>query len=236
MPPIPKIKTGVYAIRQLSTLKIYIGSCSSSRGFQGRFSAHLCELKQGKHHSRYLQRAWDKYGRKDFVFMIVERCFPSKCLEREQYWMDKFGSANPDKGFNLCPIAGNCAGVKHTEETKAKVSLATRGRKQSKEAIEKSASKRRGRKRSEETRKRISEAANKRRETEDREAWSILIKQKVVSDKTREVSSRNGKASKGRKHSEETKKKMREKRIQFWRDEENKKRMILIRHQRMLVE
>ena len=50
---------GVYKIRNLIDGKVDIGS---SANVKARWYAHRYELRLGTHHSRYLQRAWDKYG------------------------------------------------------------------------------------------------------------------------------------------------------------------------------
>jgi group I intron endonuclease len=47
----------------------YVGS---SKDIHRRWKEHVRELNKGIHHSPHLQRAWDKYGRSDFVFEIVE--------------------------------------------------------------------------------------------------------------------------------------------------------------------
>lgn len=61
----------------------------------------------------------------------MEHCPADKCVEREQYWIDRFQSAT--YGYNLCPKAGSRHGTRHTEETKAKISVAKKGRKLSEE-------------------------------------------------------------------------------------------------------
>src|ERR1044072_24266 len=140
MPPIIDPITGVYMIRHKITGKVYIGSTARKMGFPERFRHHLSELRRGVHHSRYLQRAWNKYGEKAFEFVIIQKCIPDLCLKREQFWMEYYKATDLKFGYNICPVAGNCLGCKHTEETKAKVAAASTGRKQSPEAIEKSAS------------------------------------------------------------------------------------------------
>jgi len=43
-------------------------------------------------------------------------------IKREQHWID-----NLCPEYNISPTAGSCLGVKHTEETKKKISKATKG-------------------------------------------------------------------------------------------------------------
>jgi group I intron endonuclease len=96
--------TGVYEIVCLPTNKRYIGSTTTS--FKIRFAHHLHQLRNGKHHSRYLQRAWNKYGHSAFKFTPIIFCEKDKVLFYEQMLMDKF---KPE--FNLSPTAGNNVGV-----------------------------------------------------------------------------------------------------------------------------
>ena len=64
--------TGVYQIKNIVNGKIYIGSASSKFGFNSRWSRHVFDLKNGKHHSKHLQSSWDKYGSDKFKFEILE--------------------------------------------------------------------------------------------------------------------------------------------------------------------
>ena len=116
---------GVYGIINLFNGKIYIGS---AKYIKGRFSWHYRALENGKHHSRLLQRAWDKYGEDSFVFFIIEHR-ETWLLHREQYWMDRLTSYNFDCGYNIYPKAGSPANVKLTEEHKRKIGEAGKGRK-----------------------------------------------------------------------------------------------------------
>lgn len=100
---------GIYQIKNKTNNKSYIGS-SSRLNF--RWKRHLTDLKCNIHHSLALQRAFHKYGHDNFEFIILENCDEDKLIEREQYYLDIL---LPE--YNICKVAGNCAGVKHTEET-----------------------------------------------------------------------------------------------------------------------
>jgi hypothetical protein len=43
-----------------------------------------------------------------------------KCVEREQFYIDKFRSAERKYGYNICPTAGNLLGLKWPEDAKAR--------------------------------------------------------------------------------------------------------------------
>lgn len=107
---------GIYKIVNTINNKIYIGS---AKNIKKRWSAHKSDLNKNKHHSRYLQNAWNKYGKDSFIFEIVEELIDlSLLIDKEQYYIN---SLNPV--YNCCPIAGNCLGRIHTEETKQKMRL-----------------------------------------------------------------------------------------------------------------
>lgn len=108
-------KAGVYKILNTSTGMCYIGSSFS---FKKRFGEHIRALKSGVHKNDYLQNAWNKYGESSFCFLVVEIVEDvEKILEREQHWIDTIENL-----YNLCPIAGNAAGYRHTEEAKQRMS------------------------------------------------------------------------------------------------------------------
>lgn len=102
-------KVGIYQIVNKVNQKKYIGS---SIRLQGRKKRHFSELNCNIHHSQALQRAYNKYGKDNFDFFILEYCEADKILEREQYYLD-----NLKPEYNICKIAGNCLGVKQSEET-----------------------------------------------------------------------------------------------------------------------
>ena len=83
---------GIYRIKNLKNKKCYYGS---SKNIEKRWRTHLNNLKNGKHHNTHLQRSWDKYGEDNFVFELVEECGETILLELEQKYLD----LNPE--FNI---------------------------------------------------------------------------------------------------------------------------------------
>jgi group I intron endonuclease len=130
------IKTGIYQIKNLITNKVYVGSASGRGGFNERWRIHKNLLNKNKHHSRYLQSSWNKYGQETFEFTIIEEVERDKCIEREQYWLDYYNSANAEFGYNMCPLAHSSLGYKHSEEVVEKIRQANLGRKLSDEQKE----------------------------------------------------------------------------------------------------
>lgn len=95
-------KSGIYQIRNLINNKVYVGSSSNLRT---RMNAHFNELNKNKHHSIYLQNAFNKYGEQNFVFEVIEFVKnKDNLIESEQYWINKLDSVS--SGYNIQPIAG----------------------------------------------------------------------------------------------------------------------------------
>lgn len=76
-------KIGIYKIENTINKKVYIGQ---SNNILIRFSNHKYELNSNKHSNSHLQRAWNKYGRENFIFDILCECNTgcSKILARER--------------------------------------------------------------------------------------------------------------------------------------------------------
>lgn len=125
MDSIPRT-SGIYKITCVPTGKVYVGSAID---LQARRSVHLYELRRGTHHSRYLQRAWDKYGEGSFVFEVIELVLSPFLTDREQYWLNKLQSFDPTRGFNLRRIAQSNLGLKKTPEAIERGASKIRGRK-----------------------------------------------------------------------------------------------------------
>ena len=146
------MSSGIYRIMCVPTGRLYIGSAIS---LQSRWRVHLHGLRQNKHHSITLQRAFNKYGESAFAFEVIELVLPPFLIAREQHYLDTlqpFGS----KGFNTDRIAGSRYGSTVSPEAREKLRLANLGRKDSEETIRKRAESGKGRTHSKETRAKIS--------------------------------------------------------------------------------
>lgn len=121
------IKFYVYQIKNKVNNKVYIGSTSN---LNKRWDTHRRRLNNNKHHSNYLQNAWNKYGEGCFVFEILETLQSKKeMLDSEQRWLDKTLCYDKENGYNTCKVAGSPLGHKHTEEAKQKISARMKGEK-----------------------------------------------------------------------------------------------------------
>lgn len=94
--------SAIYEIRCLLNNKVYIGS---SKHYKNRWTTHKRNLKNNNHINKHLQSAWNKYGKKNFVFSIIELCDIDNLLDRESYWINKFDSSNRELGYNMSPVA-----------------------------------------------------------------------------------------------------------------------------------
>jgi len=115
----------LYRIVNVTNGKFYVGS---SIVVKTRLRTHRRDLRNGGHHCSYLQRAWNKYGEESFKFEIIEY-FDDKVLllEAEDRWL------SVHQGQSHCYNTGRTAkasflGRTHTDETKAKVSAAQKGK------------------------------------------------------------------------------------------------------------
>jgi group I intron endonuclease len=105
--------SAIYKIQSIiNPERIYIGSAVD---IKNRWGSHLCNLRKNKHDNARLQNHYNKYGESDLSFSILLGCEKVDLIKIEQYFIDSY---NPF--FNICKIAGNTFGRKHSEETKAK--------------------------------------------------------------------------------------------------------------------
>lgn len=115
--------SGIYAIYNSVNGKMYVGSAMH---IQKRWKRHVYLLTRGNHHSQKLQNAWNKYGQGAFRFRVTESCGEEQLISREQAAIDACDAAG--RGYNILPTAGCLEGRKHTEEIKAKIGAAHKGK------------------------------------------------------------------------------------------------------------
>lgn len=95
---------GIYAIRNLTTNKVYVGK---SINIEIRFAGHKSMLRsevRSRDCNRYLYNAFKKYGENDFVFEILEEVInptEDELTDLELSWMIKLKSTDKSFGYNL---------------------------------------------------------------------------------------------------------------------------------------
>lgn len=214
-----EIVCGVYRFFHKETLKSYVGS---SKDVWARKAHH--EKVAVKGHRNCFHNALRELGLENFGFEILEICSPSKRLRREKHFIHKFGCLYPD-GFNVHPDPTNWSDYKWSEAQRKHTGSFHKGKKLTKEHIAALRAFGKGRRHSEETKRKIS-LANRGRKRPDGfgEKMSRLLKgrrltplwkikkywNELSEEKKRVHSERCSSAFKGRKHSEETKEKIRQ--------------------------
>ena len=178
-------------------LRTYVGS---SKNYGARRKQHLNALRRGNHHSKPLQRAFEKYGEHKIRFQITLICSTSDLLFYEQLAID---GLKPRYNVNVTARGGHPI----TAETRAIISSSVLRNLTSEE---RSARARRARASwTEESRRKQRESLTGRKDSEETRQKKIAkLIGHPVSGETREKLA----LSAGWKHSEEAKAKMRGKR------------------------
>jgi group I intron endonuclease len=118
----------IYKISRIDTDQCYVGHTVEQ---PRRWWEHRNLLRGRKHHSPYLQSAWNKYGEDAFLFEVVEECLDEDKVVREQYWIDNLNSC-----FNSAPAAGSILGYRFTDEQRARCGIHRIGVKETPEQTE----------------------------------------------------------------------------------------------------
>lgn len=75
----------IYKIINITNGKFYVGSTGDTRE---RFRVHRKRLRSNKHHCAHLQAAWNKYGEDNFLFKVVEEVSDISLLQgAEDRWL-----------------------------------------------------------------------------------------------------------------------------------------------------
>ena len=106
--------SGIYQIQSKTKReRIYIGSAVN---LYHRWICHLHDLRKNTHHSKKLQRHYNKYGEPDLLFEILLCCEKEDLIKQEQFFID---TLNP--WFNICRTAGSQLRMVHTLEAKERI-------------------------------------------------------------------------------------------------------------------
>jgi|ERR1017187_2677533 group I intron endonuclease len=110
-------------------LPIYIGSSVNLK--QRICAEHFNDLNSNNHSNQLLQNAWNKHGKDNFIWWLLDTRNKEYTIEYEQKYLDLYKPfADNHRGYNIAHYAnapnrgreGLIIGIKHTEETKRKMS------------------------------------------------------------------------------------------------------------------
>lgn len=97
------MQSGIYSITNIVNSKIYIGS---AKNLNKRQIQHYSNLRNNRHTNKYLQNAFNKYGKNNFIFDIIQLVENEENLIfYEQKWMDLTLCSYKKYGYNLTIIA-----------------------------------------------------------------------------------------------------------------------------------
>jgi len=219
--------SGIYKITNTKTNKVYIGSAVN---IITRWYQHKTALNKNRHHSIKLQRSYNKHGKNNFIFEVIEKTDIDELILKEQHYIDLFDCY--ENGYNCIPTAGNNFGMKHTDETKEKlrklalgnknmlnknhsdetknkISEKLKGSKLSKETKKKMSESRKGTILTDETKIKISIAHTGKKLSENHKHKLSLAK--LGNKQSQEVIDHRAKLNTGKKRTEESKKKISDK-------------------------
>ena len=165
------LKSGIYKLQSKINKATYVGG---TLDLKRRKNTHFNVLGRQKS-PRLLQDHYNKYGKNDLEFFIIETCSKKDLLHKEQYWID---TLNPE--LNSTNTAYRPT---HTEKTKQKISKAHIGKKQgpcSEEAKRKISQAHKGRKFTEKHKQALIDSCKKRKNVsqETKQKMSISAKQR----------------------------------------------------------
>jgi group I intron endonuclease len=151
--------SGIYKIVNKINGKYYVGS---SNIISGRWNGHRHLLNKNIHKNPHLQLSWNKYGERNFDFIIVEEIPRENLIEVEQKYLD-VAKTEQHKCYNKSFLADR---IEMTSQVIDKIRESNRKRVWSKESLLKLSQIHRGQKHTEETKKLLSKLLKGRKLSE----------------------------------------------------------------------
>jgi group I intron endonuclease len=119
----PSQMCGIYIIKNIINNKVYIGQ---SVDIYHRWIQHKADLRNEHHHNEHLQRAWNKYGEKNFEFAVLIECSESELNSLEKSFIVDYKSNDGHYGYNLTIGGDGCIGLSQESIEKMRQSLTGR--------------------------------------------------------------------------------------------------------------
>lgn len=117
-------ESGIYKIVNKINGKYYVGSSNNIVGQNGRWNTHRTALNHNRHYNQHLQRAWNKYGKEHFDFIVVIQTPVEKLLIEEQKYLD-IAKLEMKNVYNTSFLAGR---VEMTSKLRSQISATLKGR------------------------------------------------------------------------------------------------------------
>lgn len=112
----------IYKIENIVNGKVYIGQ---SVNVHKRLEGHKYDLNNNKHKNKHLQNAWNKYGKDNFIFEIIDEAEEKYTLDMiECFWIEAYGGYKSGSNYNY--RSGGANGLQ-SQSSKDKISKATSG-------------------------------------------------------------------------------------------------------------
>jgi group I intron endonuclease len=120
---------GIYLWRNKIDGRVLVGQTGSTKGFLRRKSQYLSDLRSGRYmkKNKHFQRAWNKYGKNNFEFIILEILYNDKHLTAYEQSFVNYYKTLPGGIYNQSgpvdnPLRGATIGP-CSEEKRAKYHL-----------------------------------------------------------------------------------------------------------------
>lgn len=92
---------GIYMIKNIKNSKVYIGSTID---LKSREYKHFWMLNKNIHDNIFLQNSYNKHGKDNFTFNIIESCDYNSLVEKENHYIKLYHSNDINYGYNLCTV------------------------------------------------------------------------------------------------------------------------------------
>lgn len=118
---------GIYKIINIINGKYYVGS---SYDIKNRIRKHFELLKRNSHHSIHLQNAYNKYGKKSFIYETLELCNKNELLIIEQKYLNEIINWKNSYNINKFASGGGYDLSNHPNEKviRKKISVSNTGK------------------------------------------------------------------------------------------------------------
>lgn len=119
--------SGIYIILNKKSGKFYIGRANN---LKDRKTRHIASLIRNDHANKHLQRSFNLYGKKHFIWLVAEKCKISILRKREQFYLDEYFGSKYCYNINPNSEGGGFPSRIFSEETLKKMKLSHLGKKQ----------------------------------------------------------------------------------------------------------